>query len=192
MTKKDKAKELFVLFLAFFKTGFFTVGGGYAMIPIIQRVIVEEKKWLNETEMIDCLAICQTLPGAIAVNAATYIGNKRNGLAGAAVATLGMLMPSILCVTAVVLLLGALGENTYISGAFIAIKASACGLIVVTVFGMAKKVLKNPFHWTVALLVFVSISIFEIMAVIPIILGGTAGIIYTAVKRKRAEAGDHQ
>jgi chromate transporter len=155
-------------------------------------VIVEEKKRLNETEMIDCLAICQTLPGAIAVNAATYIGNKRNGLAGAAVATLGMLMPSILCVTAVVLLLGALGENTYISGAFIAIKASACGLIVVTVFGMAKKVLKNPFHWTVALLVFVSISIFEIMAVIPIILGGTAGIIYTAVKRKRIDAGEDQ
>ena len=192
MTKKDKAKELFVLFLAFFKTGFFTVGGGYAMMPIIQRVIVEEKKWLTETEMIDCLAVCQALPGAIAVNAATYIGNKRNGITGAAVATIGMLMPSVICITAVVLLLGALGQSTYISGAFTAIKASACGLITVTVFDMAKKVLRKPFHWTVALLVFIAIGIFEIMAVIPIILGGTAGIVYMAVKRKKTEAGGHQ
>ena len=72
--------ELIELFIAFFKIGLFTIGGGIAMIPLMQRVAVKEKGWLTDEEMIDCIAVCNSVPGVVAINAATFIGNKRKGV----------------------------------------------------------------------------------------------------------------
>src|SRR5690606_34625714 len=92
-------KKLLELFLTFLKIGAFTFGGGYAMIPLIQHEIVEKKKWLTDDEMIDMLTIAESTPGVIAVNSATFVGYKIGGLAGAALATLAVVLPAFLVIT---------------------------------------------------------------------------------------------
>ena len=117
------------LFWEFFKIGIFTIGGGMAMIPQIQQVVVKDKGWLSEEEMVDCIAVSQSMPGVIAINSATYIGRKTNGFSGAAAATTGVITPSFLIIILIVSFLGMVGENHYIQGAFVGIKAAVCGLI---------------------------------------------------------------
>ena len=95
-------KELWELFITFAKVGVMTFGGGYAMLPILQREVVENKKWASEEELVDYFAIGQCTPGVIAVNTATFVGQKRRGVAGGILATLGVVFPSlvIICILA--------------------------------------------------------------------------------------------
>ena len=86
------------LFVTFFKLGLFTIGGGVAMIPILSNIMVKDKKWFSEDEMIDIIAICQGLPGVIAINMATYVGFKKRGLIGSFVATFGVILPSFVII----------------------------------------------------------------------------------------------
>ena len=151
------------------------------MIPQLQQIVVD-KKWLEEDEMIDCIAISQALPGIIAINAATYIGMKVRGFRGALSATLGVILPSFVIIIAVVTLLDSIGENTYIQGAFIGIKAAVCGLILVTVVRMGKKILRSVFAWILAILSFIAIVGFGINAIWAILAGAIAGIVYNTVK----------
>ena len=94
MKKPNKFKQLLVLFLTFLKVGALTFGGGYAMIPIIQREVVEKRKWASEADILDILAISESTPGPISVNAATYIGFRVAGFWGSFFATLGLILPS--------------------------------------------------------------------------------------------------
>ena len=120
------------LFWEFFKIGLFTIGGGAAMIPQIQQVATEEKGWLTEDEMLDCIAMGQSLPGVIAINIGTYVGYRQRGLAGALAATVGVVLPAFLSILILVAVLGAIGDNPWIAGAFTGIKAAVCGLLIVT------------------------------------------------------------
>ena len=95
MKKQSLFYKYFSLFSTFFKVGLFTFGGGYAMIPIIQKEIVDKKKWVNEIELLDIIAISESTPGPIAINSATYIGYKVAGVLGSVFATLGIVLPSI-------------------------------------------------------------------------------------------------
>lgn len=88
-------KELLRMFAAFFKIGLFTFGGGLAMLPLIQKAAVDDYKWLTEEEMVDCVAVAQAMPGVIAINTATYVGNRKRGFAGALFATLGVILPFV-------------------------------------------------------------------------------------------------
>ena len=88
--------ELLNLFWIFFKLGLLTFGGGYAMIPQIKEIVVEKKKWLNEDEMLELIAIAESTPGPIAINTATYIGYKRKGILGSVLATVGVVLPSLI------------------------------------------------------------------------------------------------
>src|SRR5665648_691716 len=97
-------KELFVLFITFFKMGLFTIGGGLAMLPLIQHTIVDKKGWLTEEGMTDCIAVSQSLPGVIAINAATYVGKTRKGFAGALAASFGVILPSFIIIICACLL----------------------------------------------------------------------------------------
>lgn len=184
-SRKKAIREHASLFWEFFKIGLFTIGGGMAMLPLIQKVAVEDKKWLEEEDMIDCLAVSQALPGVIAINSATYIGKRLVGLTGALAATLGVIMPSFLIIIAVVTLLGSIGHNSYINGAFTGIKAAVCGLVLVSAWKLAKQILKKPFHWILAILSFAAIAIFRITAVWAILAGAAAGIVYTLLREKR-------
>ncbi len=183
VTKKEKKLNnkgsCFSLFWEFLKIGLFTIGGGMAMIPQLQHVVVNEKGWLKDEEMIDCVAISQALPGIIAINTATYIGMKLKGFKGALSATLGVITPSFVIIILAVTVLDFIGENTYVQGAFVGIKAAVSGLIVVTVVRMGKKILGTVFSWVLAVLAFVTIIVFDVNAVWLILAGAVAGIVYT-------------
>lgn len=173
------------LFWEFFKIGLFTIGGGMAMIPQIQQVVVKDRKWLNDEEMIDCIAISQSMPGVIAINSATYIGNKTNGMKGALAATAGVVLPSFLIIILVVAFLGAVGENRYIQGAFTGIKAAVCALILVSAVKLGKQILNNWFQWLLAAAALVAIGFFGITAVLAILAGALLGIAYNFARIKK-------
>jgi len=172
------------LFFAFFKMGLFTIGGGIAMVPLMERIVVDEKKWLNEKEMTDCITVSQSMPGVIAVNAATYIGKKKEGFAGAVVSTVGVVLPSFIIIILIVSLLGTIGDNKYVEGAFKGIKATVCGLIIVTTLRMGKNVLKDWFGWTIAILAFLIIVFLKVTVIWIIIAGALLGVIYTFFIKK--------
>lgn len=177
-------RQLIRLFTTFFKIGLFTIGGGLAMIPLIKRAVVDDHKWLTEEEMTDCIAVTQSLPGVIAVNTATYIGNKQRGVLGAFFATLGVVLPSFIIIILVVLFLEKIGDNRYIDGALIGIKAASCALIIVASYSLGKQILKGTFAWVLAIASFIAIAVFDITAVWAIISGAVLGCIYLAVKRR--------
>lgn len=170
-------KALWKLFIAFFKIGLFTIGGGLAMLPLIQRVVVDDYKWMEEDEMIDCIAICQSLPGVIAINASTFVGYRKKKLAGAIAATLGTIMPSLIIIILAVTFLEATGNNPYVNGVFVSIKATSCGLIAFAAIKLGKQILKSKFAWAIAIIAFVMIAVFGVTAAWAIILGALAGLI---------------
>lgn len=186
MSKFDRVKEnLYLqLFWSFFKLGLFTIGGGMAMIPLIQGIVVDQKKWMTEEEAVDCIAVSQGLPGVIAINMATYIGQKKKGLAGAVAATVGIVLPSFIIIIAVVKLLHGLGDNAYVNGALTGIKAAATGLIAFSAYKVGKQVLKGPFSWGLALISFILIAWLSVSAVWAILGGIVLGLAYTAIMNR--------
>ena len=105
------------LFIVFFKLGAFTIGGGIAMLPLLQNELIKEKKWFAEEEFLDAVAVCQGMPGVVAINMATYVGNRRKGVLGSIIATVGVVLPSFLIILALASGLAFLGDNRYVSGA---------------------------------------------------------------------------
>ena len=180
MSEKSKKTYNRSLFWEFFKIGIFTIGGGMAMIPQIQQVVVKDKGWLSEEEMVDCIAVSQSMPGVIAINSATYIGRKTNGFSGA---------PSFLIIILIVSFLGMVGENHYIQGAFVGIKAAVCGLILISAVKLGKQILKGPFQWILAVAAFLAIGVFGITAVWAVLAGAVVGILYNTLwlERKNRE-----
>ncbi|MBR5517001.1 MAG: chromate transporter [Firmicutes bacterium] len=159
------------LFECFFQLGLFTIGGGIAMIPIMQEKVCDERKWMTEEEVLDCLAVCQSLPGVIAINMATYIGYYKKGLKGALVSTFGVLIPSFVIIILVVTLLGRIDDNRYVQGALMGFKAAATGLIAYAAANMVKKTMTGVFPWVVAIIALVLIAFLGVDAVW-VILGG--------------------
>lgn len=171
-------KELLQLFLTFFKMGAFTIGGGLAMIPLIQHTIVDKKGWLDEAEMADCITISQALPGVIAINAATYVGKRKKGIPGALAASLGVIMPSFIIIIIAVSILVSIGSNERIEGAFTGVKAAACGLIAYAGYRMSKQVIKNIMGGALAIATFISVVFFEVSAIWTIIVAAIIGILF--------------
>lgn len=179
------------LFWSFFKLGLFTIGGGMAMIPLIQNIVVDKMHWMTEEETVDCIAVSQGLPGVIAINMATYIGQKKKGLAGALTATIGVMLPSFIIIILVVELLHGFGDNRYVLGALTGIKAAATGLIAYSAYKVGKQVLKGPFQWVLAAAAFGAIAFLGVNAVWTILAGIAAGLVYSGWKsRKSGEAGE--
>lgn len=131
------------LFSCFFRMGLFTFGGGYAMLPLLQREVVESKAWTTEEELLDYYAISQTLPGIIAVNTASFIGRKQAGTKGAVAAVLGLIAPSILVIS---LLAGAIeqySDHPRVIGALAGVRVAVSALILTTVLKMGKSAIKD-------------------------------------------------
>lgn len=191
MTKKEKKLnskwQCVSLFWEFFKIGLFTIGGGMAMIPQLQHVVVNEKGWLKDEEMVDCIAVSQALPGIIAINTATYIGMKLKGFRGALAATLGVITPSFVIIILAVTVLDFIGENSYIQGAFIGVKAAVSGLIIVTLVRLGRKILGTVFSWMLVIIAFAAIVIFDVNAIWLILAGAVAGVVYSLLKHKNEE-----
>lgn len=136
-------KVLLELFLVFARIGGFTFGGGYAMLPLMQKEIVEKRGWATDEEVLDYYAIGQVTPGIIAVNTATFIGYKLKGLVGAIVATLGMVTPSIVIITLIAMFFENFMDYEVVQHAFGGIRVVVVALIAHTVYTMAQKAIKD-------------------------------------------------
>ena len=168
-------KLLLELFLIFAKMGAVTFGGGYAMLPILQREIVENKHWGSEEELMDYYALGQVTPGMIAVNVATFIGCKLKGFWGGVFATLGVITPSMIIITVIALFLTQFEENPYVIHAFAGIRACVCVLILDAVMKLGKKSIKDKR----TLAIFIGILLIALFSpfspIFSVVLAGIAG-----------------
>lgn len=172
-------KELLHLYLTFCKLGAVTFGGGYAMLPILQREIVEKRNWATNEEIADYYAIGQCTPGVIAINTSTFIGEKRKGTIGGIVATLGFITPSIVIIAIIASFLQNFADLSFVKDAFAGIRVCICVLIIQAVI----KLLKSSVVDRITAILFVVVLLFSAFTTIsPIIFVVIAGIIGILVK----------
>ena len=129
---------LLKLFITFFKIGLSTFGGGYAMIPLIEREVIERQKWIDKKDFLDMLVLAQSTPGPIAVNTAVFVGYKTAGISGAIVTTLGTVLPSFIVILLLALFFAEVRENRYVDAAFRAMRPAVVALIVAPLIGLVK------------------------------------------------------
>lgn len=172
-------RELFELFRAFATIGAFTFGGGYAMIPLMERELTEKRDWCTNEELMDYYAVGQCTPGMIAVNVATFVGRKRKGVIGGIVASLGMVFPSVVIIVAIAALIQNFAELTWVKSAFAGIRVCVCVLIFNAVSKLWKSAVKDRVTLIMALLVFLASAIFDVSPVVFVLLCAGLGILFT-------------
>ncbi len=170
-------KELFKLFLAFARIGGLTFGGGYAMLPMLQREAVEKLGWVTEEELMDYYAVGQCIPGVIAVNTATFIGNKVKGLAGAIAASLGVISPSLVIIIAIAAFIQSFSELEVVQNAFAGIRVGVCILIFSAIIKLFKKAIVDKFTFALFTAVLLLTVFSKISPITFVILSAFAGII---------------
>ncbi len=174
------------LFFTFAKMGVMTFGGGYAMLPILQREVVENKKWATEEELADYYAIGQCTPGIIAVNTATFIGTKYKGIVGGIVATLGLVFPCLVIISAIAALITNFADNAIVHHAFVGIRACVCVQIFNSVLKLGKKSVIDIPTIIIFLIVLVLAFLTDISPVIFVVLAAIAGIAVKALEAKKS------
>ncbi len=183
-------KKLLDVFWTFFKIGLYTFGGGYVMIGVIHDEVVFKKKWLEEEEMLELLAVSESTPGPFSINVATYVGYKRARFWGSFFATLGVVLPSILVVTIISLFLEAFKSNLYINRFLKGISAGVGVLVFLAFFRIAKKIKINIFNGLLFVLGVV-VSFFNLISVIYVLIGvAFMGILVGILKEKRRKLDD--
>lgn len=136
-------KLLWQLFFSFFKVGLFTFGGGYAMIPLLQAELVEKRKWISESDLMDYFSIGQCTPGIIAVNVATFCGYKMKAKTGAVIATFGIIVPSMILIILIASVLHNFLDNPYVIHAFAGVRIVVVALIAETLISFWKKGIRD-------------------------------------------------
>ena len=158
-------KELWDLYKSFFTIGGLTFGGGYAMLPMLEREIVEKHGWATRDEILDYFAIGQCTPGIIAVNTATFVGYKQRGVAGGIAATLGVISPSLIIITVIAALLKNFMDITWVQHAFAGIRVAVCALILSSVIKLAKGSVKQPWQIFAAVAAFLIVAVLDLSPV---------------------------
>ena len=183
-------KELWELFITFAKVGVMTFGGGYAMLPILQREVVENKKWASEEELVDYFAIGQCTPGVIAVNTATFVGQKRRGVAGGILATLGVVFPSLVIICILAGLISNFAELAVVQNAFAGIKVCVCVLILNAVLKLLKKSVIDVPTFVMFLIVMLGAVASDLLGlgispVVYVLLAAAAGLVIKQLEVKK-------
>ena len=169
------------LFLTFFKIGIFTLGGGYAMIPLIEEEVVNKKQWLSKDEMLDLIAIAQSCPGVFAINIAIFIGYKLNKERGAVATTLGTALPSFLIILAIAMFFQQFEDNRVVAALFKGIRPAVVALIAVPTFNLAKQAQLNKFTLWIPIVSALLIWLLGVSPIWIIIIAGIGGYIYGRV-----------
>ena len=178
-------RELWDLFITFAKVGVMTFGGGMAMLPILQREVVQNKGWASDEELTDYFAIGQCTPGIIAVNTATFIGQKQRGVLGGIFATLGMVFPSLVIITALAGLITNFAHVAWVQHAFAGIRVVVCVLI----FNAVLKLWKSAVHDVWGALLFAAVLAATLLTglspVVYVLLSAVAGIVIQSLQEGR-------
>ena len=167
------------LFLAFARVGAMTFGGGYAMIPILEREIIDKHHWATSEELMDYYAVGQCTPGIIAVNTATFIGYKNGGNLGGIAATLGVVFPSVVIITLIAGILTSFADVPAVKSAFAAIRVCVCVLIFNAVLKLWKKAVVDKATLVLFLLVFLLSVFLDLSPILFVVLCAAAGIALT-------------
>ena len=166
------------LFLTFAHIGLFTIGGGYAMIPLIQQKVVQEKKWVSEQELVDLMAVAQSCPGIFAINIAIFIGYKLRGVPGALASTLAAALPSFVIILLIALFFQTFRENKYVERFFAGIRPAVVALIAAPVFKMAKTAKINLQNLWIPIAATIAIVCYGTSPIYVILIAGIGGYVW--------------
>ncbi len=179
--RKEKSR-VWELFLVFLKIGAFTFGGGYAMIPLIQREMADNKKWISEKDILDIVAISESTPGPIAVNAATFVGYHVAGVAGAAAATCGVVLPAFCIIACLATILPKLEQLKAVQYAFGGIRVGVLALLLCALLTMYHSCKKTVFAVYIMLAAFACVAMLQMNTIVVLIGCAVAGIVLTMAK----------
>ncbi len=174
--------RLLKLFITFFKIGLFTIGGGYAMIPLIERDVVERNRWVDKEMFLDLLALSQSAPGVFAVNISTFIGYKLRGVCGALAASLGCIAPSVIIILSIALFFNAFRENDIVNNIFLGLRPAVVALIAAPVFSVAKSAKIGWSTLWIPLLSALLIVMFGVSPIYIILCAGVGGYLWGRIK----------
>ena len=184
-------KQLLNIYWTFAKMGACCFGGGYAMLSLLQRIIVEQYHWATEEELMDYYAIGQCTPGVIAVNTATFVGNKNRGLAGGIAATLGVVAPSVLIITIIAAFIRNFAELAVVQNAFAGVRVAVCILIFNAVVKLWQKAVVDKPTIVIAVSVFILSAFTELSTVFLVVTAGILGVLLRvllpAVRKNKKE-----
>ena len=184
----SRPRRLWQLFSTFFRIGAFTFGGGYAMIPLIQREAVEKHHWVTDDDVLEIIAIAESTPGPIAINSATFVGYRVAGVLGSACATLGVVLPSFIIILLISGLLREFQDIRAVKYAFYGIRAGVLALIVKAMINMYRKCPKSPVAYFIFAFSFIMVALLNIKAIYVLIGCALIGLTSSfAAKRKEAK-----
>lgn len=172
-------KILFKLFLTFFKIGAFTIGGGYAMIPLFELEFVERKKWLTDEDFMNMMTIVSSAPGPIAVNSAVYTGYHVAGFLGAIFSVLGVIIPPIFIILCIAVFYNEIREITVIDRMFYGARPAVVGLMITAVYKLGKRAKLKGIKYIIPIISFILISILNFEPIIIIVTTGILGYIFS-------------
>lgn len=181
---KENFRKALNLFLVFFKIGAFTFGGGYAMVPIIQSEVAEKRGWIKNEDILDILAISESTPGPIAINSATFVGYQVAGVFGSVMATLGVVLPSLIIISIVAYFFKQFLAFKVVKYAFMGIRAGVLALIVKAAKNMMKACPKNVAAYTIVALAFILTVVFDLNVFAVIIGSAVIGLVYSLLANK--------
>jgi len=181
-------KTLFLLFFTFAKIGAFTFGGGYAMLPMLEREVVEKYKWSTREELMDYFAIGQCTPGIIAVNTATFVGFRTAGVFGGIMATLGLVFPSLVIISVIAAFIRNFTDIAVVQSAFKGIQVCVCALIIDAVIKFIKKSVVDKYCAGVFLLAFIVAQFTSVSTIFIVIGAGVLGVLISLYKNRRERA----
>lgn len=175
------------LFVTFLKIGAFTFGGGYAMIPFIQRETVEKYHWIEEKDVLDIIAVAESTPGPIAINAATFVGFHTAGVLGACCATLGVILPSFCIILIIASFLRQFESLELVKFAFVGVRVGVTALILKALVSMKHQCPRDYFSYSVMLGAFLLATCLKVNVLVIIIVSGLSGIVATLIQKKRGQ-----
>lgn len=184
---KAKGKTLWELFAGFFRIGAFTFGGGLAMIPLIQREAVEKRKWVTDEDILEIVAIAESTPGPIAINAATFVGYRAAGVWGSALATFGVVVPSFVIILLISFVLRQFQQLPVVQYAFWGIRAGVVALLIKSLWTMYKKSPKGWPAYVCMAAAFVLTTVLDVHILVVIIGCGLFGLITAMLLGRRTQ-----
>lgn len=181
---KEKKVSLFELFLIFAKIGGLTIGGGLAMVAVIERELVQRKKWINDEELLDMIAVAESTPGVIAVNSATFVGYKLRGFLGALFSTIGVVLPSFVIISLIALVFDWFLDFKIVEYAFKGANAAVAVLILNAALKLLKKCDKSAYTYlalALSIILGILFMIFKVSSIFIIIIGLVIGVVYYTI-----------
>lgn len=177
--------KLSELYMAFFRIGGFTIGGGYVMLPMMQKEVVDNKGWVTDEDMVNYYALSSSVPGVIAINTATMVGYRMRGVRGAVSATAGMVTPSLVIIMFIAAFLTKFQDYAIVQSAFAGVRVAVFSVMVMAVVRIGKKVIKDWKGWLYALLAFLVVVVLDVSPIYVILCAIALGVTVSVIEMRK-------